>query len=125
MGMALRCVGYDVVLVREIQAFHGQSSVTDQQLIPWMSDHDAIWIHADDNAKRQHRKLLVAHQVRTLWVRRSKKRGMSNREQLRVLSYVLPDLFARFNKQPGNRHHSVRVHGEVHKTRIRLEPYRL
>ena len=57
--MALRCVGYDVVLVKEIVAFSGQSRVTDEELIPWMSDHDAVWVHADDNAKRQHRKLLV------------------------------------------------------------------
>ena len=123
--MALRCVGYDVVLVREIEAFRGQSGVTDEQLIPWMSDHDAVWVHADDNAKRQHRKLLVAHRVRTLWVRRSKKRGMNNREQLRVLSYVLPDILDRFSGRSGSRHYSVRVHGETHKTRIRLEPYGL
>ena len=123
--MALRCVGYDVVLVKEIVAFRGQSRVTDEELIPWMRDHDAVWVHADDNAKRQHRKLLVTHQARTLWVRRSKRRGMSSREQLRVLSYVLPNLLDRFRRQPSSRHYSVSVHGEAFRTRIRLEPYSL
>ena len=123
VGLALRCVGHDVVLVEEIVAFRGQSGVTDEQLIPWMSDHDAVWVHADDHAKRQHRKLLIVHQARTLWVRRSKNRGMSSREQLRVLSYVLPNLLDQFKRQPGGRHYSVSVHGETHKTRVRLKPY--
>ncbi len=123
--MALRCVGYAVVLVKEIVAFRGQSRVTDEELIPWMRDHGAVWVHADDNAKRQHKKLLMTHQARTLWVRRSKKRGMSSREQLRLLSYVLPNLLDQFKRQPSKLHYSVSVHGETHKTRIRLKPYSL
>lgn len=90
MGNALQLVGFPTTLVRDIAEFAGVVGVKDEQLIPWMGDHNAVWIHADDEAKRRHRKLLVAHEIRTLWVRRPKQ-GMSSRQQLRMLSYVLDD----------------------------------
>ena len=125
MGRALRKVGYRVVLVSEINEFQGLLRVTDDKLIPWMGDRAAIWIHADDNAKREHKKLLVAHAVRTLWVYRPKG-VMSSREQLRALSYVLDDFLERLRAQPRKRHYELRIiHGAPHRTRIQLKPFEL
>ena len=89
-----------------------------------MGDHSAVWIHADDDAKRRHRKLLLAHAVRTLWVRRP-RRGMNGRQQLRVLSYVLDDFLQRLQTQPRKRHYELNTHGASGRTRIRLRPFEL
>ena len=124
MGRALRKVGYRVVLVSEINEFQGLLRVTDDKLIPWMGDRAAIWIHADDNAKREHKKLLVAHAVRTLWVYRPKG-VMSSREQLRALSYVLDDFLERLRAQPRRLHYELRVHGALRRTRIQLKAFDL
>lgn len=124
MGNALQLVGYPTTLVRDIAEFAGDVGVKDEQLIPWMGDHNAVWVHADDEAKRRHRKLLVAHQIRTLWVRRP-KRGMNSRQQLRMLSYVLDDFLQRLQERPGTRHYELTTHGAPGKTRIRLRPFEL
>ena len=89
-----------------------------------MGEHSAVWIHADDDAKRRHRKLILAHRVRTLWVRRP-KHGMSSRQQLRVLSYVLDDFLQRLQTQPRRRHYEVSTHGTSGRTRIRLQSFDL
>ena len=119
VGRALRQVGYLTRLVEEIAELGGVRGVRDEDLIPWMGDRNAVWIHADDDAKRRHRKLLLANQVRTLWVRRAKN-GMSSREQLRVLSYVLDRFLENLRTQRGERHYEVRVHGASGRTRIQL-----
>ena len=124
VGKALGLVGYPVTLVGDIAEFAGVVGVKDEQLIPWMGRYDAVWVHADDDAKRRHRKLLVAHAVRTLWVRRP-KRGMSSRQQLRVLSYVLDDVLQRLQTQPRTRHYEVSAHGAPGRTRIRLRSFEL
>lgn len=121
MGRALRKVAFRVTLVSEIDEFRGMPRVTDEQLIPWMGDRNAVWVHADDNAKRKHKKLLLAHTVRTLWVYRRKGR-MSSREQLKALSYVLENFLDKLRSQPSKLHYEVRVHGGQYQTRIPLRP---
>ena len=66
----------------------------------------------------------MAHQIRTLWVRRPKQ-GMSSRQQLRMLSYVLDDFLQRLQEQPRIRHYELTTHGTPGKTRIRLRPFEL
>lgn len=124
VGKSLRLVGYPITLVHEIEAFADVVSVKDENLIPWMGEHSAVWIHADDDAKRRHRKLLLAHRVRTLWVRRPKD-GMSSRQQLRVLSYVMDDFLQRLQTQRRKRHYELSTHGAPDRTRIRLESFEL
>jgi hypothetical protein len=101
-----------------------KGKVEDQDIIPWLADHDAVWIHADDNAKTEHRKLIITKKIRTLWVYR---RGgmMSNREQLRVLSYVLPMVLDDFEKRPRHKHYRAFVLGEPPSTRPRHKEYKL
>ena len=113
-----------MALVSEIDEFQGVLRVTDGKLIPWMGDRNAIWIHADDNAKREHKKLLLAHAVRTLWVYRPKG-AMSSREQLRALSYVLDDFLERLRDQPRKNHYALRIHGAPHRTSIQLKAFEL
>ena len=124
VGRALRKVGYRVALVSEIGEFQGVMRVTDEQLIPWMGAHKAVWVHADDNAKRKHKKLLLAHTVQTLWMYRLKG-AMSSREQLRALSYVLEDFLEGLRAQPRKRHYELRIHGAPLLTRISLKAYEL
>ncbi len=113
-----------MILVSEIDEFQGVPRVTDDKLIPWMGDRSAIWINADDNAKREHKKLLLAHAVRTLWVYRPKG-TMSSREQLRALSYVLEDFLERLRALPRKRHYELRIHGAPQRTRIQLKAFEL
>ena len=124
VGQALRLVGYPITLVHEISSFEGVVGVKDEQLIPWMGDHNAVWIHADDEAKRRHGKLLLAYAIRTFWVRRP-KRGMNSRQQLRVLSYVMDDFLQRLQTQPRKRHYELSMHGAPVRTRIRLRSFEL
>jgi len=125
VGRALRKVAYRVTLVSDIDDFQGVPRVTDELLIPWMGDRKAVWIHADNNAKRKHRKLLLAHAVRTLWLYRPKG-AMSSRQQLRALSYVLEDFLERLRSQPRKRHYALRIiHGAPHRTPIQLKAFDL
>jgi len=50
---------------------------------------------------------------------------MSSKEQLRILSYVLPDLIDNFMNNPKKLHYKVSAHGEAPRKRIRLKPINL
>jgi len=120
----LRLVDYNIVTKNDIPEFIGLSKVKDDEhIIPWLADHDAIWIHADDNAKVEHAKMIVARQVRTVWVWRKGGR-MSQRDQLRILAYILPDILDRF-RRARHRHYEVRVHGEPPHQRISIKDFQL
>ena len=105
VARALATVGYDITDVRT--AFDPQRSgrrVLDPEIISWCSERGSIWIHADDRARRQHSKLLQTSGIRTLWIRRP--RGMmTGREQLRILSFVIPHLLDRLSRHPRIRHY--------------------
>jgi len=117
---ALKLVGYNFTAVSLV--FQGRTGVEDPEIIHWLRERDAVWVHADDRARREHRKLITAGNVRTLWVYRP--RGMmSGAEQLRILAYALPDLLDRYRQQPKHRHYRVFAHGAAGRTRIRLERY--
>ena len=119
----IRCARSPVATF-DVEEFKGRTKVPDQEFLPWISENDAIWIHADDNAKVEHRKAILAGKIRTLWVFR--RRGkMSTKDQLRVLAYVLPDLLNKFENRPRRRHYEARMHGEQPHTSIRLKDYQL
>lgn len=122
VAKALKAVEYNIVTVRE--AFEGRSGVLDREIIEWCRAHDAVWIHADDQAKREHGKRIIAAGIRSLWVYR-RKGAMSSKEQLRILGYVLPDLIDRYSKQPRQLHYQTSAQGEPPRSRIRLRPLTL
>lgn len=80
--------------------------VKDPEIIQWCRENDAIWVHADDQANRKHKKLLETSGIRTLWILRPGG-AMSRKEQLRILSSALPKLFENWEQSPGVRHYQA------------------
>ena len=106
---ALRLVGYDVQDVRTVFDPGGTrraESVKDPEIIEWCRSVGAVWIHADDRARKEHRALLLRSGIRTLWIQRPGGR-MAAREQLRILAFVLPKLLDSFANRPGARHYKA------------------
>lgn len=122
VAKALKLVGYDVVTIYE--TFGGRLGVLDPEIIEWCRDHNAVWVHADDQARKEHKKQIIATGIAFLWIYRPKG-VMSSKQQLRILSYVLPDIIDRFEKHPKQLHYRASVHGELPHTRIRLKPLTL
>ena len=100
---ALNLVGYNI---ESVQTVFGQKGVTDPEIIDWCRINQAVWIHADDRARRQHRKLLQTSGIRTEWVYRTRG-AMSASEQLRILSFVLPKLMKEWGDRVRYRHYRV------------------
>jgi len=119
VARALSFVGYNFTSV--FDAFDSRPRVLDPDIIDWAKDHNAVWIHADDKAKKKHRAQILGAGIRTLWIYRRQGK-MSSRDQLRILSYVLPNLIEQYNKQPTRLHYEATGHGQLHQSRIRLRP---
>ena len=108
VAQALQLVEYDIL---DVPSAFGKEGTTDPELIDWCSDNAAVWIHADDRARKRHRALLQTSGIRTLWVYR-KRGAMSAKEQLRVLSSVLPRLLRKIAEQPAMRHYRASAANE-------------
>jgi hypothetical protein len=57
-------VGYQVTSV--FKEWDGQNAVKDPIIIKWCGDNNHVWVDADDSAKKNHAKEIVAIQIRTL-----------------------------------------------------------
>ena len=112
---ALALVGYRFVTV--VAAF-GRNAVEDPEIIEWCRAQNAVWVHADDRARKQHRALLLRSGILTVWVYRKRGR-MTAREQLRVLVYALPQLLRDWREQPHVRHYRVAAANEYAKPGVR------
>lgn len=115
-------MGYNFTSV--FNEWNGQDGVKDPIIIPWCAERAAVWVHADDSAKKDHAKLILANQIRTIWVYR-KDGKMAGADQLRALSYVLQDIMQKFRQHPNRRHYKVIVHGLPPRTAIRVEEYQV
>lgn len=113
---ALASVGYRFVTVRAV--FAGRAAVEDPEIIEWCRANGAVWVHADDRARKQHRALLQRSGVRTVWVYR-KRGAMTSKEQLRILSFVLPQLLERWRDRPAVRHYRVAATNDRAKPSVR------
>lgn len=118
VAKALGLVDYNVTSVFE--TFPDRTGVKDLEIIEWCRDNNAVWVHADDKARKEHKKEMITAGIRSLWVYRPGG-VMSSREQLRILSYKLPDLISQFKKYPKRRHYKLSAHGQAARKRIRLE----
>ena len=85
---ALRLVGYRI---DDVVSVFRRRGVTDPEIIDWCEANDALWINADDRARKQHKAKLRASGVHTLWIRRPRGQ-MTGREQLRIISCALPKM---------------------------------
>ena len=103
VAQALALVGYSIKTVRQVWQ---QEGTKDPEIIAWCQEKDAIWIHADDRARRVHRIRLQNSGIRTLCVHRPGG-AMTGREQLRILSFVLPKLAQKLREQPRVRHYKT------------------
>lgn len=113
---ALASVGYRFVTVRAV--FAGRTAVEDPEIIEWCRANGAVWVHADDRARKQHRALLQRSGIRTVWVYR-KRGAMTSKEQLRILSFVLPQLLEQWQGHPTDRHYRVSAANDRAKPGVR------
>ena len=103
VAKALTLVGYRFTYVTEVFA---RDAVKDPEIIEWCRAQEAVWVHADDRARKQHRTLIQRSGIRTVWVYRRHGR-MTGRDQLRILSFVLPHLLQEWATHPTARHYRV------------------
>lgn len=88
MAEALRLAGWDVQSVHEAFNCKATDRVPDEVIIPWCSQHDRVWITADEAARREHEIALKQQLVSVLWVNRPKG-GMSTAYQHAHLAAAL------------------------------------
>jgi len=67
-------------------------SITDPILIQWLGLQRGIWVTADENARRKHATEINNAGIHVLWVRRDRNMGMSKREQLLLILWVIDDI---------------------------------
>ncbi len=115
VAKALRLVGYNFV---DVGTVFGTKGIDDPEIIAWCRQHEAVWVHADDSAKREHGALLQSRGIKTLWIRRRKGK-MSGKEQLRILSFALPRLFQNWENNPRVRHYQASSTGPLSKITLR------
>ncbi len=115
VARSLQLVGYNFVT---IEAAFGAKGPGDPEIIEWCGRNQAVWVHADDRARRQHRALLQTSGIRTLWIYRRRGR-MTGKEQLRILAFVLPDLTQRLVEHPSIRHYRASAANPLAKPSLR------
>ena len=108
---ALRLVDYDIRTL--------PTGMTDEEIIEWCREHEAVWIHADDSARREHREQLASSQIRTIFVYRPQGK-MTGKEQLRIISFILPKFISAQSgrSRPRHRHYRVTVENELAAPRL-------
>jgi hypothetical protein len=119
VARALNLVGYNTFTFKDTEEFKNRETVPDEEIILWCGAHNAIWIHADDNAKVEHKKLMEENQVKSIWVYRPNGK-MSSKDQLRALSYGLPRALDRLRKYS---HVEIRVKGQPPQHGYSVKPF--
>ena len=115
VARSLQLDGYNFV---DVAATFGTKGPQDPEIIEWCGRNQAVWVHADDRARRQHRALLQTSGIRTLWIYRQRGR-MTGKEQLRILAFVLPDLIQRLAEHPSVRHYRASATNPLAKPSLR------
>lgn len=105
---ALALVEYEIRATTDVFG----KGVKDPEIIEWCSQNSAVWIHVDDKAPKEHRELILTSGIRTVWLRR-KGGAMVAREQLRILSSVLPRLIHNYGERPRTRHYRASADSEI------------
>ena len=121
---ALTLVGLPAKSAYEV--FERRDNVKDEEIIAWLGQLGpaGIWVHVDDRARKQHRTHILSNRISTIWVKR-KKGSMSARNQLRLLSYVVPYVLVKYDPFDRPFHLTVGEHGDDLRPRVRIDEYRL
>ena len=110
VSKALNLVGYQFAEIPK--------GAKDPDIIEWCRENEVVWIHADDRARRHHRKLLQTSGIRTIWVYRTGG-AMSAKEQLRILSFVLPQFLNKQIERPAVRHYKSTATNDLSRPSLR------
>ncbi len=117
VAQALKLVGYDFVGIEAVPSGKGAQ---DPEIIDWCRANGAVWVHADDRAKRQHKVQLQTSGIRTLRIHRPQGR-MTAKEQLRILAFVLPLFLERITESPRVRNYRASAANPSAKPSLREE----
>ena len=115
VAKALSLVGYNFV---DVVATLGQRGIKDPKIIEWCKEKKAVWVHADDRARKEHKKLLQTSGIQTIWLYR-KDGQMTGKEQLRILAFVLPIFLSERKKHPKQRHYKASASTHISKPSLR------
>jgi len=96
IAKALALVDYNSVAVTE----QFKDGTPDQTIIQWLGFHGGIWITADERARRVHAEEIRGAGIHILWVRRP-KHGMSKKDQLLLLLWVLDPILQEITRARG------------------------
>ncbi len=119
VARALAIVDYDITDVRTaLDPERTRRRILDPEIINWCRERGSIWIHADDRARRDHKKQLQTSGIKTLLIRRPGGR-MTGREQLRILAFVIPQLLDRYSQAPRVRHYRTGAVNPLSKPSLR------
>lgn len=116
VARALSLVGYSVHTVDDVL---GRRGVKDPEIINWCGENEAVWIHADDNARREHARLINSAKISTVWVPRPKK-GLSAKQQLSRLAYKMQAIESRVAGSKRPVHLKLSASGTVDEPRVSL-----
>ena len=100
VAKALCLVGHNI---RNVAQALGGQGVKDPEIIDWCRQNNAIWVHADHRARKEHKHLLQTSGICTLCIYR-KGGQMTGKEQLRILAFVIPKVIESIGNQPKKRH---------------------
>ena len=117
VAKALRLVGYSIQTIEEVFGYRG---VKDPTIIKWCEDSDAVWIHADDNARREHARLINAAGISTVWLPR-KKGVLSVKQQLSRLAYKMQAIESRVGGSKRPVHLKLSDSGTTDEPRVSLK----
>jgi predicted nuclease of predicted toxin-antitoxin system len=115
---ALCLVGYHILSIKTV--FSARPGVEDPEVIEWCRVNDAVWITADERARKRHLADICSSRIRVIWIHRTQGK-MSSKDQLRVIANALPDLIERFNIHQKQLHYCLKVHGLPNKERLHIE----
>ncbi len=116
VAKALSLVGYSVHTIEDV---FGRRGVKDPEIIDWCGRNNAVWIHVDDAARREHARDISASKISTVWIRRSKA-GLSGKDQLARLALKLTAIEFRLSSSRRPIHFELTASGTTEEPRVRL-----
>jgi hypothetical protein len=97
LAEALTLVDYNALSVSKV---FGQGA-QDDTIIQWLGLRGGIWVTGDEKAKHKYAVGIKKAGIHIVWVHRHKKYGMSKKDQLKLLLWVLDPILEVVSKTKG------------------------